>query len=322
MITPDLPFDVTALGEMLLRLSVPPGKRLEQAAQFDVHPAGAEANVMTLLARLDRRTFWVGALPATPLGRLALSALRAAGVDTRGVVWRDGGRMGTYYVEFGEPPRGIQVTYDRLHSCASQLRVEEIDWELLMKTRLLHLTGITPALSPSCLEGTREAVRRARESGIPVSFDVNYRQKLWSEADAAKSLLPLIQGVEILFCSQADARRVFGCDGSMHEIAQHLLEISQPRNLVVTFAGQGALLWNGQEWLHEPARPTRIVDRLGAGDALAAGVIHGWLDGDLPAGLRYGVTLAALALSQSGDMVVTNNEELLRISSDSTSLTR
>ena len=315
-------FDVTTLGEMLLRLSVPVGKRLEQATQLDLHPAGAEANVATLLARLERRTGWTGALPNNPLGRLAVSALRAAGVETSGVILRDGGRMGTYYVEFGDPPRGIQVTYDRAYSCASRLQVEDINWDLLLDTHLLHLTGITPALSYSCLEVTREAVRRARGHGLHISFDVNYRQKLWSEADAADTLLPLIQGVELLFCSQADARRVFGCAGSMQEIAQGMLELSKAEHVIVTFAEQGALLWNGNDWQHEPARPTRIVDRLGAGDALAAGVIHGWLDGDLAAGLRYGVTLSALALSQSGDMVITNQEELSRLDVDGPSLSR
>ena len=319
---PEPRFDVTTLGEMLIRLSVPAGKRLENAAQLEVHPAGAEANVATLLARLERQTLWCGALPGNPLGRLAVNALRVAGVNTDGVTWKDQGRMGTYYVEFGEPPRGIQVTYDRAGSCAAQLRPDEIDWDLLLDTQLLHLTGITPALSPSCLEIITEAIRRAREHSVPVSFDVNYRQKLWSEADAAQSILPLIQGVELLFCSQADAARLFHCTGSMHELAQGMLEVSKAKHVVVSFAEQGALLWNGGDWLHEPARPTRILDRLGAGDALAAGVIHGWLDNDLSAGLRYGVTLAALALTQYGDMVITNNSELHSLVQGSSSILR
>ena len=98
-------FDVTSIGEMMLRLSVPSGKRLETATQLDAYPAGAEANVISLLARLERRTLWAGALPENPLGQLAASHLRAAGVDTSGVVWCENGRLGTYYVEFGAPPR-------------------------------------------------------------------------------------------------------------------------------------------------------------------------------------------------------------------------
>lgn len=315
-------FDVTTVGEMLIRLSVPSGKRLENASQLDVHPAGAEANVATLLARLERRTCWFGALPDNPLGRLALNALRVAGVSTDGVVWKDHGRMGTYYVEFGEAPRGIQVTYDRAYSCAAQLQPDEMNWDLLLDTRLLHLTGITPALSPSCLEILSEAVQRAKARNVPVSFDINYRQKLWSEAEAARALLSLIQGVELLFCSQADAARLFHCTGSLQEVAEGVLELSQARHVLVTFGEQGALLWNGREWQQGPARPTRIVDRLGAGDALAAGLIHGWLDRDLSAGLRYGVTLAALALTQYGDMVVTNRDELNKLSKSDSTLAR
>jgi len=303
-------------------LSVPSGKRLEQAAQLDVYPAGAEANVVTLLARLERQTCWAGALPDNPLGRLAVDALRVAGVDTTNLLWKKSGRMGTYYVEFGEPPRGIRVTYDRAHSCTTQLQVQEIDWNSLLDTRLLHLTGITPALSSSCMEIIAEAIRVAKERHVPVSFDINYRQKLWSTTEAEQTLLPLIQGVELLFCSQADATRVFHCTGSMHEIVQGMLELSKAHHVIVTFAEQGALLWDGNKWLHEPARPTAMVDRLGAGDALAAGVIHGWLAGNLSAGLRYGVTLAALALGQYGDMLVTNQDELGQLSKGDSSLAR
>ena len=315
-------YAVTALGEMLVRFSVPSGKRLETTTQLDVYPAGAEANVITLLARLGDRSCWFGALPENPMGRMAANALRSAGVHTDEIIWKESGRMGAYYVEFGESPRGIQVTYDRAHSCATQLGASEIHWDALLNTRLLHLTGITPALSPSCLQIVTQAVQRAKECNVPVSFDINYRQKLWSEADAAQTLLPLIQGLELVFCSQADAARLFHCTGSMQEVAQGLLELSKAHHVIVTFADQGALMWNGSEWQHEPARPTRIIDRLGAGDALAAGVIHGWLDGDVSTGLHHGVILAALALSQSGDMVVTNKEELMHLSRNDSSLTR
>lgn len=226
---PEPPFDVTTLGEMLLRFSVPSGERLEQATHLDLYPAGAEANVVTLLARLERRTRWIGALPNNPLGKLAVSALRVAGVDTRKVVWSESRRLGTYYVEFGEGPRGIQVTYDRAYSCAAHLRTDQIDWDSLLDTRLLHLTGITPALSPSCREIAIEALGQAKERRIPVCFDINYRQKLWSETDARESLSPLIEGVELLFCSHADATRVFQCTGTMKELAHEMLERSWAR---------------------------------------------------------------------------------------------
>jgi 2-dehydro-3-deoxygluconokinase len=318
----DQRFDVTTLGEMMLRLSVASGTRLELASHLDVYPAGAESNVVSLLARLERNTQWMGALPKNPLGRLAANHLRLAGVDLDGIIWREEGRLGTYYVEFGAPPRGIQVTYDRAHSCASELQPDQINLDSLLSTRLLHLTGITPALSKSCREIVLEALHRTKEAGIPVSFDINYRQKLWSETEAGETLGQFMKGVELLFCSQADAMRLFNCAGTMHEVAQTILERSQAHYVVVTFGEQGALSWNGEEWLHEAARPTQIIDRLGAGDALAAGVIHGWLDGNLRNGLRYGVTLAAMALSQFGDMLVTNRTELEKLSKGSSTLLR
>lgn len=319
---PDPRFDVTTFGEMLVRFSVPAGERLETAKQLDVHPAGAEANVVTLLARLDRRTLWMGALPENPMGRLAVGALRIAGVNTGGVLWRQTGRMGSYYVELGPPPRGIQVTYDRAHSCATGVRPEEIDWELLLDTRVLHLTGITPALSPSCSEIVGEAVQHAKQRGVLISFDVNYRQKLWVESDARETILPLIRQADLVFCSQSDATRLFGCTGSMQETAQKLLSQIQVPALVTSFGAEGVLCWDGISWQHEPARQTQIIDRLGAGDALAAGVLYGWLQGDLRAGLRYGVTLAALALSQKGDMVITTEAEMLALSRQSSTITR
>ena len=143
-------FDAATLGEILLRLSVPPGWRLEEASSLDVFPAGAEANVVTALAQLGRRCSWVGALPRNPMGRLSTSRLRLAGVDLSGVLWRDEGRLGVYFVELAEQPRSVQVIYDRAASCAARLRPEEVPWDLLLDCRLLHLTGITPALSPSC----------------------------------------------------------------------------------------------------------------------------------------------------------------------------
>jgi 2-dehydro-3-deoxygluconokinase len=304
------PYDLTTIGEIMLRFSVPAGERLELATQLDVRPGGAEANVAAVLARLGRATAWCGSLPASALGRLVANHLRMAGVATEGIVWSERGRMGTYFVEFTAPPRSIQVIYDRADSCAARLTAAEVKWDWLLATRLLHLTGITPALSLQSLTITQEAMTRARAAGIPVSFDVNYRAKLWPPDDAARVLLSLATGVDLLFCGQGDAQRLFGCRGEPHQVVAQLAEKTQAQRVVVTFGDAGVVGWDGANLHEAPALPVQIVDRLGAGDALAAGVIHGWLDGDFAQGLRYGVALAALALSQHGDMVVTTPEEL------------
>jgi 2-dehydro-3-deoxygluconokinase len=287
--------------------------RLEAAAQLDVQPGGAEANLAALLARLRRRTAWHSSLPANPLGRLAANALRGAGVDLGGVQWVADGRMGTYYVEFSPPPRSIQVIYDRARSCMTEWRSEQVNWELLLDTRLLHLTGITPALSPSCRAIVVEAVARAAAAGVPISFDVNYRQKLWDEQTAAATLAPLLREAAVIFCGRSDAQRLFGCTGEAQEGLRGLAAqfAMRPGQVVVMSAGSaGVLAWRDGEILQVDAVPVTIIDRLGAGDALAAGVLHGWLDGDLLAGLRTGVVTAALALAQHGDMVITTPQEV------------
>src|SRR6185437_3052638 len=210
-------FDVTTIGEVMLRMSVPAGIRLDQAAHLDLTPGGAETNLTGALSRIGRRGAWVSSLPANALGRLAANHLRAAGIDLKGVVWRKQGRMGVYYLEFATPPRPSQAIYDRAGSCASQMGPDDVNWSYLLHTRLLHLSGITPALSPSCRALTAEAIARARAAGVQVSFDINFRQLLWSPEEAAEALLPMIQGVDLLLCSRRDAARVLGLGGAPEE---------------------------------------------------------------------------------------------------------
>ncbi len=303
-------FDITTFGEAMLRLSVPEGVRLQSAAQLDLRPAGAEANVVALLARLSRRCAWHSALPNHALGRLIADHLRAAGVDLGGVIWSETGRVGTYFVEFAAPPRATQVIYDRAHSCVTEVTPDALHWDALLNTRLIHLTGITPALSPSCAASMRAILDRARDAGVRISFDINYRAKLWSGDEARAWLTPAIQGVDLLICGQGDAQRVFGIEGAPEALIEQLAELSGAKQVVVTMGDQGAVGWDGQTIYQQAALPVQVIDRIGAGDALAAGVIHGWLEDDLAFGLRCGVMLAALALSQHGDAVITTPDEL------------
>lgn len=303
-------FDVTTTGETMIRLSVPAGERLERAAKLDMYPGGAEANLAVALARMGRRSAWVGGLPASPLGRWLANHLRVAGVDLGGVVWSETGRMGTYYVEFAAPPRATQVIYDRANSVAANLTPEDIPWGHLLDTRLLHLTGITPPLSEGCRAIVVEACARARAAGIPISFDVNFRSKLWSPQEAGEFIIPLVQGIDLFFCGRGDAKNLLGLSGDAEEMVRRLAEMTRAKVVVLTLADEGVMAWDGKEILHEPAKPVTIIDRPGAGDGLAAGVIHGWLDGDLRRGLQTGVALAALSLSQYGDMIVTTPEEV------------
>ena len=303
-------FDVTAIGEVMLRYSVPVGHRLERAQELAIHPGGAEANMLGSLSCLGRKTAWVSGLPANPLGHIITNHLHLSSVNTDGIVWFEEGRVGTYYLEFATPPRATQVYYDRADSCAARLEANQIDWDFLLNTRLLHQTGITPALSPNCLALTLEALERANAAGVATSFDVNYRGKLWSPQEAAAVIKPMIQGIDLLFCGQGDAQLLFGCTGDREAILQQMVDLSNAKTVVVSVGDQGVLAWHDGAIYHEPGKPVQIVDRLGAGDAMAGGIIHGWLENDLVGGLEYGMVLAAICLSIHGDVVVTTKEEV------------
>src|SRR5579884_4231745 len=164
-------FDILTFGETMLRLSPPGHGRLEEAVSLDVRVGGSESNVAVAAARLWLKSAWWSKLPDSPLGRRVENVIRRWGVDTTGVIWdRDvAARLGTYFLDFGGPPRGIDVYYDRAHSSASRLSPEEIDYERAGSARLLHVTGITPALSRSCADSLDRAIGVAREAGRLVS---------------------------------------------------------------------------------------------------------------------------------------------------------
>jgi 2-dehydro-3-deoxygluconokinase len=303
-------FDLTTLGETMLRLSVPNGERLDDARSLRMEIGGAESNVCVALSRLGRHTGWVSRLPDHGLGNAVLRTLRADEVDVSAVRRAPGERVGTYFVEYAAAPRGIHVIYDRADSAAARMTPEDVNWDYLLDTRVLHLTGITAALSESCYATVVQAVRRARAAGITVSFDVNYRAKLWAATVAGTKLRPLLAEAEVLFCKGADAEVLFGCAGEPRELMAQLKALTCARAIFCTFGERGAALLMGNDFTQRPALPVQIVDRIGSGDAFAAGALDGVLDGDPRAGLERGLALAAIALTQHGDRALTSRAEL------------
>jgi 2-dehydro-3-deoxygluconokinase len=190
------------------------------------------------------------------------------------------------------------------------MTVDDIDWEYLLNTRILHLTGITAALSASCYAVVAEAIRRARAAGVLVSFDVNYRAKLWDAATAGAQLRPLIAEADVLFCKSSDATLLFGCNGGAEGVLGGLRELTRATALYTTFGADGAAMLHNGHITRRPAVPVQIVDRVGSGDAFAAGVLDGILDNDPVLGLERGVALAAIALTQFGDRVLSSRTEL------------
>jgi 2-dehydro-3-deoxygluconokinase len=308
------PYDVLTVGETMLRLSPPGWQRLEQAASLEVQVAGAESNVAVLLSRLGLRTAWVSRLPDNPLGRRIAQALRAHGVDTAHIVWVPEGRVGTFFVEFAPPPRATSVIYDRQHSAMSAMTLAEVDLSLLDQTRLLHLTGITPALSPTCQALVQGLLAAAAQRGVLRSFDVNYRARLWRPEAAQAALEPLCHGVDVLFVTLQDAQRLFGCWGEPAEALRWLHERFQAGITVLTLGEQGAMAVNASGQLTRARVPaTALVDPLGSGDAFAASFLSTFLSSpapDLETALVRGAAAAALKRTIPGDLALLSPDEI------------
>src|SRR5215470_17014985 len=169
-------YDLLTLGETLMRLSPPEDQRLEQARLFEVGVGGSELNVGCVLARLGRRVAWVSRLPEGPLGRIVDGEARRHGVDTRFVRWIAGARQGLMFFEPGPAPRNARVIYDRKNSAAAELGFEDAPWEaLIAASARVHLSGITPALGPSCRALVGRIAQLAAAAGKKVSYDLNYR---------------------------------------------------------------------------------------------------------------------------------------------------
>lgn len=299
--------DVYTFGEAMLRFSSPPGRTLGDSAAFEIHVAGAEANVATALAALGRQVTWVSRLPDNPLGRRVLKALTGVGVDCSAVSLVDGARLGTYFVDLHHPPRPTTVVYDRAESAVCEISADDFDWGAVEEARIVHLSGITPALSPACAEVISMLVQRA--GGI-VSFDVNYRSKLWTHEAAADSLRPILPNVDLIVCPVADAVRIFGTGSDPTQAARDLAEQFEVPQIVVTSGGEGVFWLDGDTEGYQPAISVDLIDRLGAGDALTAGILDGVLDGNLSEGVRRGVMMAAVALTTHGDAISLKRSDL------------
>ncbi len=304
--------DVVTIGETMLRLSAPPGVPLENASQLLVHVGGAESNVAMALSRLGTSAGWISRLTDTPLGRRIFNEVRAQGVDVSRVLWSRGDRVGTYFVEIGQPPRLNRVIYDRVGSAMAAIDPEEVDWAYVREAKVVHLSGITPSLSPSCRELVARAIREGRAAKAMVSFDVNHRARLWTAAQAVAALAPLLPQVTILICTADDARLLFGTEGSARIVAKALQDRFGCEVAVVTDGVHFAAAAGARTYEREGYR-VDSADRIGAGDAFAAGFLHGYLAHDVARGLDYGAALAALKHTYYGDMAWVSAEDVERL---------
>lgn len=289
-----LPPEVLAVGETMALVAPAIAEPLELAVDFHVDPGGAEANVASHLAALGRRAAWAGAVGDDALGRRILRQLAERGVDTRRVTIDPTAPTGVYVKD---PGNGVR--YYRQGSAASRLAPPFAAGLALDGVRVVHLSGITPALSPSC-DGLVDAlVDAARAAGAAVSFDVNHRPALWSSTDAAaQRLRQLAARADIVFVGRDEAQALWGTAGP--DDVRSLLP--EPAHVVVKDAAVGATELGSGVAEHVPALAAEVVEAVGAGDAFAAGWLDAWL-GEAPAEarLRAGHERAVLVLADTAD---------------------
>jgi 2-dehydro-3-deoxygluconokinase len=270
---------------------------------------GAESNVAIALSRLHTSAGWISRLADNPLGRRICNEVQAQGVDVSRVLWTRGDRVGTYFVELGRAPRPNRVLYDRSGSAMASINPDEIDWTYVRAAKVVHLTGITPSLSATCREAVAWAIREAKAAKVAVSFDINYRTRLWTADAAAAALAPLLSQVTVLISTAEDAQLLFGISGSARAVAEALRARFPCEVVAVTDGAQFAAASAGRT-LERGGFKVDVVDRIGAGDSFAAGFLHGYLARDIQRGLDYGAALAALKHTYYGDAVWASPEDV------------
>jgi len=326
--------NVATFGEIMLRLSPPAKELLFQSPRLEAVFGGGEANVAVSLAILGHRSRWISVVPANPVGEAALRELRRHGVDV-GAVVRGGRRLGIYFAETGANERPSQVIYDREGSGIAEAKPGDIDWpRALDGMDRLHVTGITPALSASAAALTLEAVKAARAKKMTVSLDLNYRAKLWKYGRPAPEVMrELAAEADLIVGNEEDCQKALGIgaaadvtagklDVKAYEAltAEVLAAFPNAARVAVTLRESLSSDWNrwsavmrtAKQFMAGPTYEIRsIVDRIGTGDAFAAGLIHGLAsferDGEA---LDFAVAAAALKHSIPGDFNLSTEKDV------------
>lgn len=313
---------IVTFGELMLRLKTPGFTRFLQAHALEASFGGGEANVAVSLAALGHTCRWVSAVPSHAIGDWALATLRGHGVDTSHVV-RSGERLGIYFLEGGASQRPSQVVYDRAGSAVSALEPGALAWPaVLAGARWFHTSGITPALSDGCAELAIEALETAEQLGVTTSVDLNYRKKLWTKAKASKVMSRLMAHTDVLIANEEDCDSVFGIragsveSGSLDRerylgVATAVLaRFPRIKQVAITLResrsasdnGWSALLYDREGSAFSRSYDITVIDRVGAGDSFAAGLIHALAEGQQRArAVEFATAASALKHTIVGD---------------------
>ncbi len=314
---------VVTFGEVMLRLAPENYLRFVQSEKYEATFGGAEANVAVSLANYGVDAAFVTKLPAHEIGQAAVNSLRKFGVDTTKIV-RGGDRVGIYYCEKGASQRPSKVIYDRAYSSIATAKKEDFDWDKIFDgVEWFHFTGITPALSDETAEITLEACKKAKEKGITISCDLNFRKKLWSKEKAGKVMGEVCKYVDYCIANEEDAKDVFGIEADNTDINTGKLDrngyISVAKKLTERFNFKGvaitlreslsandnnwsAMLYTNGEAVFSKKYAMHIVDRVGGGDSFGGGLIYSLLNGyDAQKAIEFAVAASCLKHSIEGD---------------------
>lgn len=310
-------FDLLSMGEVLLRLSPSGNERLVRGDDFRKQVGGAELNVVSGVSLLGLRTGIVSKLPANDIGIFAKNRIRFCGVSDDYLAYDQSkdARLGIYYYENGAYPRKPRVVYDRAHTSIDQIDICDFDESLFSSARCFHTSGITLALGSQCRKTTIEMMKRFKEQGTIISFDVNFRGNLWSGEEARECIEGILPYVDYFFCSEDTARLTFGKEGSAKEIMKSFTQeypisvvastqriVHSPK--VHTF---GSIIYSAKEdtyYEEEPYHNIEVVDRIGSGDAYISGVLYGLLSepGNYQRALECGNATGAVKNTIPGDL--------------------
>lgn len=311
---------VVTFGEIMMRLASPRRLRFAQSKELELTFGGAESNVAISLANYGMEARFISRLPNNPFGDMAISQLRGLGVDTS-MVARGGDRIGIYFLETGASQRPSQVVYDRAGSAMSQLEPEQIDWRAAFAgASWFHFTGITPALGPSVAAATLEACRIAKELGLTVSCDLNYRAKLWTLEEAKPVLSSLMEFVDVVIGNEEHVRLIFGIEApNLEEVAKEFaaqfglssVAMTQREGSSADENRLGAMLFHEGQVFHSRFYDIHMVDRVGGGDALTGGLIYSLVSGeDTQSAIEFAVAAACLKHSIIGDYNLVSRAEV------------
>ena len=316
---------VVTFGELMIRLQPYNYERFVQASNLEFTFGGGDANVAVSLANYVMDAIYVTKLPAHAIGQSAVNSLRRYGVDTSKIV-RGGDRVGIYFNEKGASQRASVCIYDRAHSAIAEASPSDFDWDKIFEgVDWFHFTGITPALGPNMVEACKQACMAAKERGVKISCDLNYRGKLWTRAQAREAMTELCQYVDVCISNEEDAKDVFGIEAEATDItggklnkegyksvARQLAEKFHFEKVAITLRESisasdndwSAMLYDvaSDEYCFSKLYHLRIVDRIGGGDSFGGGLIYALLSGKTTQqAVEFAVAASALKHSIEGD---------------------